>query len=104
VERRRELGLLRAIGMDRRQIRSMVRAEATVTAAVGTLVGIGLGTWFGWAAVKVLENSSVPVRFTVPAGTLALIAVLVTLVGVAAATVPARLASRVEVLRAVTSE
>jgi putative ABC transport system permease protein len=104
VERSRELGVLRAVGMDRRQVRSMVRAEAVISAIVGTLAGIVLGTWFGWAAVKVLENSSVPIRFTVPIGTLALIAGLVTLVGVAAATVPARLASRVDVLRAVTSE
>lgn len=104
VERRRELGLLRAIGMQRGQVRAMVRAEAVITAAVGALAGVALGTVFGWAAVRVLANSAQPVRFTVPAGVLALIAVLAGLAAVAAATLPARWAGRIDVLRAIGAE
>ncbi len=104
VERRRELGLLRAVGMDRRGIRTMVRAEALITIAVGAMAGVGLGIFFGWAGVKVLENGGQPVEFTVPVGTLAVIVALATVTGLAAAALPARLAARVNVVRAVTSE
>jgi putative ABC transport system permease protein len=104
VERRRELGLLRAVGMQRRQMRSMIRAEAVIVALVGAVLGIGLGTLFGWAAAKVFEHSSSPTEFTLPVGGLAAIAALVVLAGVAAAVLPARLASRVDVLRAIATE
>jgi putative ABC transport system permease protein len=104
VERTRELGLLRAIGMDRGQIRAMIRAEAVIVAAVGAVPGIALGTLFGWGAAKVLEESSAPTAFTVPIAALALIAVVAAGGGVLAAVLPARWASRVDVLRAVASE
>jgi putative ABC transport system permease protein len=104
VERMRELGLLRAIGMDRGQIRAMIRAEAVIVAAVGAVPGIALGTLFGWGAAKVLEESSAPTAFTVPIAVLALIAVVAAGGGVLAAVLPARWASRVDVLRAVASE
>jgi putative ABC transport system permease protein len=104
VERRRELGLLRAVGMQRRQVRSMIRAEAVIVALVGAVLGIGLGVLFGWAAARVFAHSSSPTEFTVPVGGLAAVAVLVALAGVAAAVLPARLASRVDVLRAIATE
>jgi putative ABC transport system permease protein len=104
VERRRELGLLRAIGMQRRQIRSMVRAEALITALVGVLTGLGLGVGFGWAAATVLAHSATPVRFTVPLTALAAIAALVTTAGVLAGTVPARWAARTEIVRALADD
>jgi putative ABC transport system permease protein len=104
VERRRELGLLRAVGMQRRQVRSMIRAEAVIVALVGAVLGIGLGILFGWAAARVFAHSSSPTEFTVPVGGLAAVAALVILAGVAAAVVPARLASRVDVLRAIATE
>src|SRR4030095_3524643 len=74
VERRRELGLLRAVGMQRRQVRSMIRAEAVIVALVGAVLGLGLGTLFAWAAARVFEHSSSPTEFTVPLGGLAAIA------------------------------
>jgi ABC-type lipoprotein release transport system permease subunit len=104
VERRRELGLLRAVGMQRRQVRSMVRAEGVIVALVGAALGLAVGTLFGWAAAEVLSHSSQPTVFTLPVGTLAACVPLVALAGMLAAAVPARLAGRVGVLRAVTTE
>jgi putative ABC transport system permease protein len=104
VERRRELGLLRAIGMQRRQIRSMVRAEAMITAVVGVLLGLGLGLLFGWAAARVLARSATPVVFTVPVAPLAAIALLVAVAGGLAGTLPARWAARTDIVRAVGTE
>jgi putative ABC transport system permease protein len=103
-ERVHELGLLRAVGMDRRQVRSMVRWEAVIITAVGAVVGIGTGTFLGWALTRALEDSSSPTRFTLPAAWLALFALLAALAGVLAAVLPARHASRVDVLRAVAAE
>jgi putative ABC transport system permease protein len=103
-ERVHELGLLRAVGMDRRQVRSMVRWEAVIITAVGAVVGIGTGTFLGWAVTRALEDSSSPTRFTLPAAWLALFALLAALAGVLAAVLPAGRASRVDVLRAVAAE
>jgi putative ABC transport system permease protein len=104
VERVRELGLLRAVGMDRRQVRSMVRWEAVIVTLVGVVLGIATGTFLGWALTRALEDSSSPTRFTLPVVWLALFAVLAALAGVLAAVLPARRASRVDVLRAVAAE
>jgi putative ABC transport system permease protein len=104
LERVRELGLLRAVGMDRRQVRSMVRWEAVIITAVGAVVGIGTGTFLGWALTRALEDSSSPTRFTLPTAWLALFALLAALAGVLAAVLPAGRASRVDVLRAVAAE
>jgi putative ABC transport system permease protein len=62
VDRVRELGLLRAVGMDRRQLGTMVRAEAFMIGCVGAVLGIGTGTLFGWGGAKVFEHSSAPTR------------------------------------------
>ncbi|GIJ45355.1 hypothetical protein Val02_22410 [Virgisporangium aliadipatigenens] len=104
VERRREFGLLRAVGMGRRQLRAMVRVEGVLIALVGAALGLTVGVLFGWAAAAVLAHSSQPTRFTLPVGALAAIVVLVTAAGLLAAAVPARLAARVDVLRAVAAE
>jgi putative ABC transport system permease protein len=104
VDRVRELGLLRAVGMDRRQLGTMVRAEAFMIGCVGAVLGIGTGTLFGWGGAKVFEHSSAPTRFTVPVAVLALVAVVAAAAGVLAAALPARSASRVDVLRAIAAE
>jgi putative ABC transport system permease protein len=104
VDRIREIGLLRAIGMARRQVRSMVRVEAVVIAGVGAGLGLGVGLLFGWGAATVFNHSSAPTAFTVPAAQLGLMAAVAVAVGVAAAVGPARLASRVDVLRAIAVE
>ena len=59
VERRRELGLLRAVGMQRRQVRSSVRWEAVLIALLGTAVGTALGLGFGWALVKAMGSQGI---------------------------------------------
>ena len=102
-ERTRELGLLRAVGMTRSQLRATVRWEATIIALLGTTLGLTIGTGFGWAIVRALKGEGIG-EFTVPFGHLALIAVLAAGAGVAAAVLPARRAAKLDVLGAITSE
>ncbi len=101
-ERTRELGLLRAVGMSRRQVRRMVRGESVITAAIGALLGIVLGLAF--AAIVSRPLASDGFVFEVPWGTLVAVVVLAAIAGVLAAIPPARRASRVDILRAVTTE
>ena len=101
-ERTRELGLLRAVGMSRRQVRRMVRAESVITAAIGALLGVVLGIAF--AAIVSRPLAADGFAFAIPVGTLVAVTVLAALAGVLAAIPPARRASRVDVLRAVTTE
>ncbi len=82
----------------------MVRAEAVTIAAVGALLGIGIGTAFAWAAARALENSSSPTLFALPLGTLGAYAVAAVVAGVVAAVLPARWASGIDVLDAIGTE
>ena len=102
-ERTRELGLLRAVGMTRRQLRSAIRWEAVIIALFGTLLGLLVGLFFGWALVQALRTSGVD-RLTVPVGQSATIVAVGALAGVLAAALPGRRAARLDVLRAVTTE
>jgi putative ABC transport system permease protein len=102
-ERTRELGLLRAVGMTRSQLRSAVRWEATIIALLGTTLGLAIGTGFGWAIVEALEGEGIT-EFHVPVTSLGVITLMSTLAGVAAAILPARRAARLDVLEAITSE
>jgi putative ABC transport system permease protein len=101
-ERTRELGLLRAVGMTRSQLRSTVRWESVIIALLGTALGLVVGVMFGWAIVKALEDDGLS-RFVVPGGQLAVVAVIAALAGVGAAILPARRASRLDVLKAITA-
>ncbi|MGI9016758.1 MAG: ABC transporter permease [Euzebya sp.] len=103
VERTSELGLLQALGMTQRQARQMIRWESVIITILGTVAGVGLGLGFGWLGVRVLRDEGLT-AFTIPTEQIA-IAVLVMLVaGVFASVLPARRASQVDVLRAVTME
>jgi putative ABC transport system permease protein len=102
-ERTRELGLLRAVGMTRRQLRTTVRWEAVIIALLGTTLGLAIGTAFGWALVQALSSEGLS-TFTVPAGQMALVAVVAAVAGVAAAILPARRASKLNVLQAITAD
>jgi len=99
-ERTRELGLLRAVGMSRSQLRSAIRWEAVLIALVGTGVGIGLGLLVSWALVASLEGFGLT-RFSVPVGTLAVVVVVGAVLGVLASLRPARRAARLDVLDAI---
>ncbi len=101
-ERTRELGLLRAVGMTRAQLRTSVRWESVIIAVLGTVLGLGLGLFFGWAMVKALESKGVE-RFAVPVGQLALVVVIAGLAGVIAALRPAARAARLDVLAAIST-
>jgi putative ABC transport system permease protein len=101
-ERTRELGMLRAVGMSRRQMRRMVRSEAVITAIIGAVLGLVLGVVFAALVSRPLADEGF--AFTLPWGTLFLLLVLAALAGVLAAIPPARRAARVDVLRAVTTE
>ena len=102
-ERRRELGLLRAVGMTRGQVRRMIRWESVIIAVMGAALGIGIGVFFGWALQSALASSGVT-ELAVPGGQLILYLVLAGLAGVLTAIVPARRASRLDVLQAISYE
>ena len=100
-ERVRELGLLRAVGADQAQVRSMVRWESVVIAVFGTIGGLGLGLLLGWGLVQAASRGDFPISFAVPVTQLVPIVVLGALAGILAAWRPARRAARVDVLEAI---
>ena len=101
-ERTRELGLLRAVGMSRGQVRSAIRWESIVIAVFGTTLGLAIGTFFGWAIVRAMSDQGID-TLTVPVGSLAVVAFIAAVAGAVAALLPARRAARLDVLDALTS-
>jgi putative ABC transport system permease protein len=99
LERTRELGLLRALGMNRAQLRATVRWEAVLIAVFGTTLGLTIGTFFGWALVRSLANDGMHLH--IPIANLALVTVIAVLAGVGAAVMPARRAARRDILQAI---
>ncbi len=102
-ERTRELGLLRAVGMTRRQVRRMIRGESVIIALLGTALGLAIGLFFGWALVRAAREDGIS-TFRVPIGQLALVTVIAALAGVVAAVRPARRAARLDVLAAIATD
>jgi putative ABC transport system permease protein len=100
-ERTREIGLLRAVGMTRRQLRRMVRLESAVIALFGALLGLGLGVVFGWAVVSTSGQLD---HVVFPVGQLVAYVVGAGVIGVLAAMLPAWRASRRPVLAAIATE
>jgi len=103
LERTREIGLLRAVGMRRRQVRSMIRSEAVILAIFGAVIGIVVGTLMGIALVSALRKQGVT-DTVVPVSNLVIFLVLAALLGLLAASWPARRAARLDVLAAIATE
>ena len=103
VERTREIGLLRAVGLTRRQTRRMVRWEAIIVAVFGALLGVLVGSGLGWATVFSLADDGLG-TFALPVGQLAIWLALAAVAGVVAAAGPARTASKMNVLEAISYE
>jgi putative ABC transport system permease protein len=101
-ERTRELGMLRAIGMSRRQVRTMIRYEAVITALIGAILGMVLGVIFAALIAQPLKDEGFTLSY--PLGSLAALLVLAALAGVVAAIPPARRASRLDVLESLQYE
>jgi putative ABC transport system permease protein len=99
-ERTRELGMLRAVGMTRRQVRRMIRQESVVTALLGAVLGIPLGVVLAWMVGEAIDYPA----FTIPWGTLVSFVIAAIIVGLLAAIFPARRAGRLNVLEALQYE
>jgi putative ABC transport system permease protein len=102
LERTHEIGLLRAVGMLRRQVRSMIRGEAVVVSVLGAVLGVLLGVAFGAAIVGSLSGSGIT-QIAIPWSTIIVVLVLALLFGLFAAIFPARRAARLDVLQAITT-
>ncbi|MFF0463008.1 ABC transporter permease [Streptomyces mexicanus] len=103
-ERAQEIGMLRAIGLDRTGIKRMVRLESLVISLFGGVLGIGLGVFFGWAAGQLLGTRLATYELVLPWARIVVFLLLAAVVGVLAALWPARRAARLNMLQAIKSE
>ena len=102
-ERTHEIGLLRAVGMRRRQVRSMIRSESVILSLFGAIIGVLVGTGLGVALAISLKQQGIT-DVVVPISSLVVFLVLSGLLGLTAATWPARRAARLDVLAAIATE
>ncbi|WP_030615546.1 ABC transporter permease [Streptomyces achromogenes] len=103
-ERAQEIGMLRAIGLDRRAVKRMVRLESLVISLFGGVLGLGLGVFFGWAAGELLATEIPTYELQLPWGRMAVFLLLAGVIGVLAALWPARRAARLNMLSAIKAE
>ncbi|SDU71788.1 ABC transporter permease [Jiangella alkaliphila] len=103
MERTREVGLLRAVGMSRRQLRRTIRLESIAIAVLGAVLGVALGLVFGVSLQRAIADDGLEV-LSIPGGQLVVFVVLAAVIGVLAAVWPARRAAKLDVLRAITTE
>jgi putative ABC transport system permease protein len=101
-ERQREIGLLRAVGMTKSQVRTTVRWESVITSLLGAVVGILLGVGLGWVIVYALRDQGLS-SFSVPVSSTVSILIMAFVIGVLAAVYPAWRATRVNLLTAITT-
>ncbi|MGX1848816.1 ABC transporter permease [Streptomyces sp. NPDC055299] len=102
-ERTREIGMLRAIGLDRAGIKQMVRLESTVISLFGAVLGIGTGIFLAWAGGSMMASSMKTYEMALPWGRLGIFLVLALAIGVLASIWPARRAARLNMLRSIQS-
>src|SRR3546814_19028131 len=103
-ERTRELGLLRAVGQTRQQLRAMVRWESALVAAFGALGGIGLGLFAGWGLVRAIAASEGFATFALPVTPLLVVLFVGAGAGISAGLRPARIAERLDLLDPVAAD
>ncbi|MGW6900072.1 MULTISPECIES: FtsX-like permease family protein [unclassified Streptomyces] len=103
-ERQQEIGMLRAIGLDRRKVKRMIRLEAVVIAVFGAVIGVALGTFLGWAIGRTLASAIPGYALVIPWDRIAVFLVLAALVGVLASLWPARSAAKLNMLTAIKTE
>ncbi|MFE1408397.1 ABC transporter permease [Streptomyces sp. NPDC058770] len=103
-ERSQEIGMLRAIGLDRSGVKRMVRLESLVISLFGGVLGIGLGVFFGWAAGELISASLATYELVVPWGRMGIFFALAAVVGMLAAVWPARRAAKLNMLAAIKAE
>jgi putative ABC transport system permease protein len=103
IERTREIGLLRAVGMRRPQVRLMIRSEAVILAVFGAIIGIIIGTLMGLALVRALRQQGI-IDTVVPVSNLVIFLLLSAVLGLIAASWPARRAAKLDVLAAIAAE
>jgi putative ABC transport system permease protein len=103
-ERQQEIGMLRAIGLDRRRVKRMVRLEAVVISVFGAVIGIGLGSFLGWAIGETIAEQIPGYALVLPWDRIGIFLVLAGLVGVLAALWPARNAAKLNMLNAIKAE
>ncbi|MFJ5560797.1 ABC transporter permease [Streptomyces sp. NPDC093250] len=103
-ERSQEIGMLRAIGLDRRGVKRMVRLESLVISLFGAVLGLGLGVFFGWAAGELLGSRMATYELVLPWARMGVFLLLAAVVGVLAALWPARRAARLNMLQAIKAE
>ncbi|WP_330477843.1 ABC transporter permease [Streptomyces platensis] len=103
-ERAQEIGMLRAIGLDRLGIKRMVRLESLVISLFGGVLGVGLGVFFGWAGGQLISKTMTGYEMVLPWGRLGLFLAVAALIGVLAALWPARRAARLNILAAIKAE
>ena len=102
-ERRRETGLLRAVGMTRAQVRTTVRWESVLTSVYGAVVGVVMGMVLGYVVIAALRDQGLT-KYSVPVATIAAILLIAFVVGVVAAVVPAWRATKLDILQAIATE
>ncbi|WP_030672190.1 ABC transporter permease [Streptomyces sp. NRRL B-1347] len=103
-ERKHEIGMLRAIGLDRSKIKQMVRLESVVISLFGAVLGVGLGLFLGWVAGDSISGSVKTYTMEIPVGRILLFLAIAAVVGVLAAVWPARSAARLNPLQAIKSD
>ncbi|MFE0425707.1 ABC transporter permease [Streptomyces sp. NPDC058953] len=103
-ERQQEIGMLRAIGLDRRRVKRMIRLEAVVISVFGAVIGVGLGTFLGWAIGETFRDSVPGYELVIPYERIAIFLLLAGVVGVLASLWPARSAARLNMLTAIKTE
>jgi putative ABC transport system permease protein len=102
-ERRHEIGLLRAVGMSRSQVRSAIRWESVIVCLIGTVNGIAIGLVFGWILVRALRDEGFS-QFAIAPMQLLIVVVVIALLSMFAGSFPARRAAKLDILKAIAAE